>query len=742
MCLVSVLAAVQTAHAYPNGAVVRKHATIELNIYGYYTGELAVSGTSELEWSDWYYSGPQHLMDMQIVSLDLAGSTEGGEPDIHIALNPAVPSFGQSVGEPEEDPFPAESFFDVNLMVSIGPLPPVESYHNELPIHMSAVINDMPPYFDQYTMPPEIIYLYDESGIVRGEITYWAEHCIPWSPPRANLSIATSYGSDVAVVDDGVVAVHGAVTGGLEPSSVEFGIRPAGSGLPFTRFWTDYNGQAPRYATVRPMGSGDGWAGYLDVSAYPVGGGYYEVEGRFHLPNLIDICDSTTVFLDPTPPIPWFVSIPPDSIGYFRPDSLYNIVVGASDEGPGAGYIYVFPMDPERFRTLTPVDRNMLSEPWDSMGCVPAAVASCLKYWADHGHSELEHPNGDENEPEQTGEEMAEELAGEMGTDETGTDDDEMVAGTESYLDSHGCSGWGVDVHPVDNADDIAGMLREFAADSEDVIILVQDTTAEGDTIGHAVTMGSQESRAYEVITPEAYIGCVANEVDFMDPNGGGGTEDNQYPVDYDAQGQPGLSGYDPGESGDGSKITGYMKVSPPAGGGSGSAARTPGAPAQDGWILVSSGTIRGFSQPDTFTWDTTGFPGGVYLLEARMVNAAGHMGSDLRLSGIPQYTVGTDRPQTPQLRLNLKSPYPNPFNPSTTIEYSIPTDGKVTLAIFNVSGALVRRLVDNEPVTAGTHRVEWDGRNDAGKIVASGIYLCTLRSAGSSSSVKLVLMR
>ena len=70
--LVATLAAGGTEPAYVNNAVVMKLATVELNIYGEYDGTIAVSGTSELEWSHWYYSRPAHLMDMQMVSLDLA----------------------------------------------------------------------------------------------------------------------------------------------------------------------------------------------------------------------------------------------------------------------------------------------------------------------------------------------------------------------------------------------------------------------------------------------------------------------------------------------------------------------------------------------------------------------------------------------------------------------------------------------------------------------------------------------
>ncbi|MDD4857723.1 MAG: FlgD immunoglobulin-like domain containing protein [Candidatus Krumholzibacteria bacterium] len=734
---------VETACAYSNEATVRKNARITLSIYGSYEGTLAVWGTSGLEWSDWYYNGSLYAVDMQMMSLDLEGSAEGGLFDVAISLSSIMPSMGQALSPSIPEDWPVESFFDIYLSVSIPALLPGENLHNEIPIHVSSSIDDVPPYFDDYeTTLAQTIYLYDESGIARGEMTYWFEECIPYTPPEANITIATSKGSDVAIVEDGTLVAHGAVTGGIEPYEAQFGVRLAGSGLPFEPFWIDHDGSASKYATVRPLGDGDGWAGYLDTMAYPLAGGYYDFEVRFITPDYVDLCDTTTVFVDPTPPIPVFVSIPYDSIGYFRPDSLYNITVTTHDEDPDSVIVFVYPMDPDKFRTLTPVDQNMLGTPWDSMSCVPSAVASCLKYWTDNGYGQLDHPNGDESQPEQSGGEMAEELAGEMGTDGEGTNEDEMESGTESYLDSHGCSGWDVDVQPVSGPDDLAKMLEEFTADGEDVIILVQDTTAEGDTVGHAVTMGSEESHFYEIITQEAFIGCIANQIDFMDPDGGGSTEDNQYLVGYDSEGQPTLDGYDIGGSGGGSQIVGYMKVSPPEAGGSAGIARAPGAAAQEGWIRVSAGSMKGSGQLDTLTWDTTGFAGGVYLLQVSMTDALGHTGRDLRLAGIPEYTVGTDEPETPKMKLNLKGSYPNPFNPTTTIEYSIPRDARVTLAIFNVSGALVRRLVDNEPAKAGYNTATWDGRNDAGKAVASGVYICTLRSEGSASSVKLVLMR
>jgi len=74
-------------------------------------------------------------------------------------------------------------------------------------------------------------------------------------------------------------------------------------------------------------------------------------------------------------------------------------------------------------------------------------------------------------------------------------------------------------------------------------------------------------------------------------------------------------------------------------------------------------------------------------------------------------------------LVFGLRANFPNPFNPSTTIGYSLPTDVKVRLAIFDVLGQKVRTLVREEQ-PAGFHLAVWDSRNDAGHRVAAGVSL------------------
>ncbi len=84
---------------------------------------------------------------------------------------------------------------------------------------------------------------------------------------------------------------------------------------------------------------------------------------------------------------------------------------------------------------------------------------------------------------------------------------------------------------------------------------------------------------------------------------------------------------------------------------------------------------------------------------------------------------------------------HPNPFNPSTTISYSIASEGWVRLNIYDVRGALVRALVDgNQP--AGRQAVTWDGSNSRGVLASSGIYFVRLASGGRSMARKIALLK
>jgi flagellar hook assembly protein FlgD len=86
-------------------------------------------------------------------------------------------------------------------------------------------------------------------------------------------------------------------------------------------------------------------------------------------------------------------------------------------------------------------------------------------------------------------------------------------------------------------------------------------------------------------------------------------------------------------------------------------------------------------------------------------------------------------------------SNYPNPFNPRTTVSYTVPARGHVTVAIYDARGARVATLV-NEDRDAGAYRVDWDGRADNGATVSSGVYFARIEQAGATRSKKMVLLK
>lgn len=88
-----------------------------------------------------------------------------------------------------------------------------------------------------------------------------------------------------------------------------------------------------------------------------------------------------------------------------------------------------------------------------------------------------------------------------------------------------------------------------------------------------------------------------------------------------------------------------------------------------------------------------------------------------------------------------LEGNYPNPFNPETTIAFAVKEASNVRLSIYNIKGQLVRTLVDAK-LPAGRHQAVWNGKDEAGRGVSSGIYLYRMQSADYSKTLKMMLMK
>lgn len=99
---------------------------------------------------------------------------------------------------------------------------------------------------------------------------------------------------------------------------------------------------------------------------------------------------------------------------------------------------------------------------------------------------------------------------------------------------------------------------------------------------------------------------------------------------------------------------------------------------------------------------------------------------------------TATVAPDLPPTALDVRA-YPNPFNPQTRIRYEVPADGPVRVRVHDLAGRTMRTLVDAGRA-AGSHEVVWQGRDDRGRPVPSGVYVVQVRAAGRIGGAKLVL--
>ena len=142
---------------------------------------------------------------------------------------------------------------------------------------------------------------------------------------------------------------------------------------------------------------------------------------------------------------------------------------------------------------------------------------------------------------------------------------------------------------------------------------------------------------------------------------------------------------------------------------------------------LVLGGDVDGDGDADLVVLERSG-PGGKGGLHV-LLN---------RLSERPTLVRDTPGRSAPAV-FQLGSAYPNPFNPQTWIPLTVPADtGPVRVTVHSVLGQPIRTLVSGR-LTPGYHAVPWDGLDEAGQAVSSGMYLCRLEAAGWSVARKMV---
>ena len=96
---------------------------------------------------------------------------------------------------------------------------------------------------------------------------------------------------------------------------------------------------------------------------------------------------------------------------------------------------------------------------------------------------------------------------------------------------------------------------------------------------------------------------------------------------------------------------------------------------------------------------------------------------------------------EVPEYSTRLTGNYPNPFNPETKIEYSIAKAGNAELTIYNIKGQRVKTLI-NDHIEAGDHSIVWNGKDDKGTDVSSGVYFYRLKTADGVHNKKMLLLK
>jgi hypothetical protein len=166
------------------------------------------------------------------------------------------------------------------------------------------------------------------------------------------------------------------------------------------------------------------------------------------------------------------------------------------------------------------------------------------------------------------------------------------------------------------------------------------------------------------------------------------------------------------------------------------------------GWISateVNSGTLILSTINGGATWTTSQLGVNNALNALQFVDAqtgwgVGNGGAILKLIHNPT-AVRENSPARSPNEFGLFQNYPNPFNPSTAIQYALAQPGVVQLSIHDALGRQIRTLV-NTWKTAGKHVVVWDGRDDAGRVITSGVYFYRLVAGESVQQRKLTLAK
>ena len=166
----------------------------------------------------------------------------------------------------------------------------------------------------------------------------------------------------------------------------------------------------------------------------------------------------------------------------------------------------------------------------------------------------------------------------------------------------------------------------------------------------------------------------------------------------------------------------------------------------EEDWVSVSptSDTLEAGESADiTIAFDATGLSPGSYFTKF-MVNCNDPVhpvdSVQVFLEVMDPQSIGVNGSGLPKIFALIQN-YPNPFNPTTTIRYQLPQTVVVRLDIYNSLGQKIRTLL-NSRMKAGYHQITWDGCDDIGNPLASGVYLYRIEAAHFNQTRKMLLLK
>jgi photosystem II stability/assembly factor-like uncharacterized protein len=153
-------------------------------------------------------------------------------------------------------------------------------------------------------------------------------------------------------------------------------------------------------------------------------------------------------------------------------------------------------------------------------------------------------------------------------------------------------------------------------------------------------------------------------------------------------------------------------------------------------WVAGSKDSVGVYESKDGKTWEKIGsWDGTITLSGTKLYATWGGIYVTEIITSISNNTL------TKPIDFHLMQNYPNPFNPGTNIEYELPNCCDVLLEIFNIQGEKVKTLV-NKNQSSGKYSIYWDGKDDKGHQISSGVYFYNLYSKGATISKKMIFLK